>query len=112
MTRRLRANLDELKVLKKAKPKLRKSILRTAENDLITCLSECSHNVLNGNIQLTKKDKRALRKHRKVLRQLAKRKVPTAKRRNILVQKGGFLPALLAPILTVATTLLTSLISK
>lgn len=112
MTKRLRANLDELKVLRKAKPKLRKSILRAAENDLITCLSECSHNVLNGNVQLTKKDKQTLKKHRKTLRELAKKKLSTAKRRSILVQRGGFLPALLAPILTVATTLLSSLISK
>jgi hypothetical protein len=112
MARRLRANLDELKVLKKAKPKLRKSILKAADNDLITCLSECSHNVLNGNIQLSNKDKAALNKHKKTLRELAKRKLSTAKRRKILLQKGGFLPALLAPILTVATTLLTELISK
>ena len=113
MTKRLRANLDELKVLRKAKPKLRKSILRAAENDLITCLCECSHNVLNGNIQLSNKDKRALKKHRKTLRQLAqKKKLSTAERRSILVQRGGFLPGLLAPILTVAATLLSSLVSK
>ena len=112
MTKRLRSNLDELKVLRKAKPKLRKSIIRAAEKDLITCLSECSHNVLNGNIQLSAKDKKALKRHRKALRELAKKKLSTTKRRNLLVQRGGFLPALLAPILTVATTLLTSLVSK
>jgi hypothetical protein len=112
MARRLRANLDELKVLKKAKPKLRKNIIKAAENDLITCLAECSHNVLNGNIQLSNKDKTALKKHQKALRELAKRKLSTSKRRRILIQKGGFLPALLGPILTVATTLLTDLLSR
>jgi hypothetical protein len=110
MTKRLRSNWDELKVLRKAKPKLRKSILRAAENDLITCLSECSHNVLNGNIQLSKKDKKALAKHSKALRALAKRKASTSKRRQILVQKGGFLPALLGPIIAVASTLLSGLV--
>lgn len=112
MTKRLRSNLDELKVLKKAKPKLRKSILQSAEKDLITCLGECSHNVLNGTIQLSKKDKNVLRKHKRALRQLAERKLSTNKRRKILIQKGGFLPALLGPILAVATTLLTSLTSR
>jgi hypothetical protein len=109
MTKRLRSNWNELNVLRKAKPKLRKSILRAAEKDLITCLSECSHNVLNGNVQLCAKDKKALRKYSKVLRELAQRKTSTAKRRKILVQKGGFLPALLGPIIAVASTLLSNL---
>lgn len=104
--------MDELKVLRKAKPRLRKGILKLAEKDLITCLFECSHNVLKGNIQLSKKQKQALKKHSKALRELAKRKTPVSQRRKILVQKGGFLPALLGPILAVATTLLSGLVSK
>ncbi len=112
MTKRLKANLDELKVLRKAKPALRKGIIKTAHKDLICCLAECSHNLLNGNVKLSAKDKKALIKHRKHLRDLASKKVSLKNKRNILVQKGGFLPALIAPILGIATSLITGLINR
>ncbi len=70
MAKRLKAHLDELRVLKKAKPSFRKGILKAADKQLIYCLCECSHNVLNGNIKLLAKDKKALQKHRKYLRDL------------------------------------------
>ena len=110
MTKRLKAHLDELKVLKKAKPSLRKAIIKSGDSDLICCLSECCHNILNGNIKLSAKGKNSLHKHRKHLRDLASKKLSLRKKRNILVQKGGFLPALLAPILSVAASLIGGLI--
>lgn len=110
MAKRLKNNLDELKVLKKAKPALRKSILKTADKDLICCLSECCHNILNGNVQLSPDNKKCLKRHRKHLRHLASKRVSLKKKRNLLVQQGGFLPALLAPILGVAASLISSLV--
>ena len=111
MAGRLKKHIDELKVLKKAKPKLRKSILKAADNQLIHCLCECCHNVLNGNVELSAKQKKALQKHRRRLRELVAKKTSQKKRRDILVQNGGFLPALLAPVLGVATALITQLLN-
>ncbi len=112
MATRLKKHLDELRVLKKSKPAFRKSILRAADKDLICCLCECSHNVLNGNIKLSPKDKKPLQKHSKHLRELASRNISLKKKRGILVQKGGFLPALLGPILAIAASVIPSLINK
>ena len=111
MAKRLRNHIDELKVLKKANPSLRKNYLKLANKDLICCLCECSHNILNGNIKLTSAQKKKLTRHSQHLRLLAKKSVPLKTKRNILIQKGGFLPALLAPILGIAASLISSLAS-
>ena len=110
MAKRLRTHLDDLKFLKKATPSVRKAVLKTADNELIRCLCDCSHNILKGNIKLNDKNKKILTKHRGQLRALASKKLTLKKKRNLMVQKGGFLPALIGPILGVATSLLSTLI--
>ena len=112
MAKRFKNHIDELKVLKKAKPALRKSILKAADKDLICCLSDCCHNILNGNIRLNASQKKSLQRHRKNLRKIATKRTTVKKRRDILVQKGGFLPALLAPIIGVAASIISSLASR
>lgn len=112
MAKRLKNNLDELKVLKKAKPKLRKSFLEAADKDLICCIAECCHNILQGNVQLSPESKRRLKRHGNHLRQLASKRVSLRKKRSLLVQKGGFLPTLLVPILGVAASLISSLVRR
>ena len=87
-----------LKVLAKSKPHVCKSILKEADNDLLKCLSECAYNVLRGNVRLTKPQKTKLAKHKQKLRKVADRKTSLKLKRK-LVQSGGFLPALLAPLL-------------
>ena len=92
------ANL--LRLLTKAKPKVRKALLQNADSDLIRSICECSYNVLQGNVPLNKREKNKLKKYKKELRYLVK-KGPTLKqkKKRIIVQKGGFLTALIAPIL-------------
>ena len=112
MAYRVKKHLDVLRVLKSAKPKLRSSILKAAEKELIQCLSECSHNVLAGNIKLSPKQRQALCKHRKSLRDLGRKQTKVDRKRKILIQKGGFLPALLTPILAIAGSLIGELVRK
>ena len=79
--------------------KLRRAILANADADLICALAECAYNILKGNVPLTPTHRRRLIKYRKELRELAKRRLPIARRRHILQeQTGGFLSALLAPL--------------
>ena len=74
--------------------KLRRAILANADADLICALAECSYNILKGPTQ-----RKRLKKYRKELLELAKRRLPIARRRHILQeQTGGFLSALLAPL--------------
>ena len=108
MSVRLERNLDFLRVLCKTKPKQRKLILENSTNDLVLCICEIIDNVLRGTVKLLPSQKKALKKHRKVLRQLSERKGNIKARRAILVQKGGFLPAILAPVLTIAASLLSA----
>ena len=79
--------------------KLRRAVLANADADLICALAECAYNILEENVQLTRTQRKRLKKYRKKVRELAKRRLPIARRRHILQeQTGGFLSALLAPL--------------
>ncbi|KAI8511990.1 hypothetical protein Bbelb_110900 [Branchiostoma belcheri] len=105
MSQRLHRHADCLRVLSKANPKLRKAILSTAPNDLLKSICDCSHNVLKGNIRLTPGQRKGLSRHKNTLRQLGDKKIPLAKKRRTLIQKGGFLSLLLSPIISAITSL-------
>ncbi len=110
MAGRLKKHIHELQVLKKAKPKLRKSLLENAENSLIQCICECCYNILNGNIELTPAEKKKLRTSCSTIRYLGSNKGSLKNKREILVQKGGFLPALIAPIIGLAASIIPEII--
>lgn len=97
MSTRLKNNALLLSLLAKAKPKICKAIIGAADRELITCLCECAQNILNGNVPLCKSHLKRLQRYRKDVRQLAKRHTAKNKKKKIL-QRGGFLSALLAPI--------------
>ena len=107
---RVQKFLKELKELKKAKPKTRKKLLSGCDKELVKCICDCCYNVVNGNIKLSSKQKKRLKRHCMPVRLLASKKVSLKKKKNLLVQKGGFLPALLAPILGIAGSLISGLI--
>ena len=98
MSAKLRKYNPHLRTLAVSKPALCKAIIQNAEPDLIKCLCECAMNILKGNVSITPGQKRKLAHHKTHLRNLVKRQVSLSKKKKVL-QKGGFLPALLAPIL-------------
>lgn len=97
MSARLKKNVAMLKLLAKAKPLMSKAIIGAADHELILCLCECAQNILKGNVPLSKCHLKRLQRHRKDVRALVKKHTSKLKKKKIL-QKGGFLPALLAPI--------------
>ena len=99
MSSRVRRQAPVLKVLGKAHPHVCQAILRGADKELLKCLSECAYNILRGNVKLTPAQKARLTKYKQKLRKVADRKT-NLKQKQKLVQTGGFLPALLAPLLT------------
>ena len=105
---RFRKHYKDLQKLQKAKAKLRKRILRSAPPGLIKTITDCAHNVLKGNVPLSSKQISVLRRHRKKLERLANPKLKS--KRRYLIQNGGVLPALLGPLLTVGSTLLSGLL--
>lgn len=108
---RVLKNINFLKYLCTCNPKQRKASITLADPDAILALVECCINVLCGNVKLTDGQKKRLRKHRTVLRRIC-RKIPISKRKHILVQKGGFLPFLLAPLLSLVSSVAGAAISR
>lgn len=79
--------MDELKLLHKASPKLRKALL--TDPDIIQLLSRCALNILKGSITINNDHKEKLRPHRKKLHILSKKTTPISKKKIILQRGGG-----------------------
>jgi hypothetical protein len=72
--------------------------MKEASPDLVNALCECSLNVLKGRVPLTTSQKKQLTRHKRDLRELARKGTSLKKKKQIL-QKGGFLGLLLKPAL-------------
>ena len=108
MSARIKRNLPMLKLMCGAKPALIKAVLKGASPDLINALCECSLNILNGHVHLTPAQKKQLSGYKQSLRVFAK-KGTSVKRRKQILQKGGFVGALLKPVLGILGGLLAGL---
>ena len=105
--------LPLLKLLVRSSPSGRKALLQQADGKFIVLLVECCHNANKGNIAFKPRIKEKLHKHASVIRKVASGKLAhrsLQKKRKLLVQYGGFLPALLAPVLAIARSLIGELI--
>lgn len=80
--KRLNADKYMLYTLNKVSPKLRKLILQHCDRDLIKTFSEISLNTMQGNINLSRKDKTSLKKYKNKLRKLGCSKTPSIQREN------------------------------
>lgn len=98
-----------LRALYHLNAKQRKAVLLQADTKLVRYICECALNILSGNVPLERGHKSRLRKHACTLRKLAEPSGSLSKKKKIIVQRGGFLPALLAPIIG---TVLATLVSK
>ena len=98
MTKRIVSHLSSLKKLKKCTPECRKNLLESGGKSLQVCLRECAFNILKGNVHLTKAQKTKLQKYKEQVREISRKKTSHKKRLQI-EQKGGFLGALIAPVL-------------
>lgn len=107
---RLQRNITTLDVLSKAPKKQRQALINTATRDQIFCICDCANNILIENIPLTAQELKKLKRYQDLIRYLADTKGQRKKikqKKQYLIQSGGFLPILLAPILTAATSILT-----
>jgi len=101
MSQTLRKFSPYLRVLHKSSPKVRKTLTKKhCSPEFIKCICECAKNVLAGNVALSPEHKRRLKRHKHSLRKLALKKTPMKTKKKI-VQSGGFLGALLGPIVKV-----------
>ena len=115
--RRLKANVAFLRLLNKASAPQRKQLVRVANSEQIKSVCECAYNILRKNVHLSPKQLKKLRKYSRFVYIAADRSVPLKKKQRTIEQSGGFLPALLIPILTsilggVASSVVERVISK
>ena len=91
------------RLLPKRKNKLgdraKRQYVKKCNKEFVDCVSECAKNVLRGNVPLKSNQKAKLRRNQNNLRSLAIKRTSLKKKRQIL-QKGGFLAALLPPVLS------------
>ena len=92
------------------KAKQRNALVEVLPHDALKAIAECNYNVIKGTVPLSKAHLAALKRNKKLLLNLdedrdiahlqgtARREALDEKRKNIL-QQGGVLPALLAPLL-------------
>ena len=101
MSHTVKKNINLLRALSLMTPKQRKSVLKTADKDLIQSVVECAYNLLLGNVNITPQVKRKLSKYKSVLRRLIKKGDSFKVKKRIIVQQGGgvVIPLLLSAVL-------------
>jgi len=103
-------NIDFLKSVEKLSPYKRKKLLKSASEDNILALKEIAHNLLTGNLNVPEIKK--LKRHRQSIRKFVKKKSSLKSKRKLLIQKGGFLPLMITPLLSAIGTVTGKVISK
>ena len=97
MSKRMKGSQPYLQILAKAKPKLRKILIKNVPESVITAICECCLNTLKGVIPLTPRQKRRLAPYKTQLRALANRKVSRKRKKTYLTQRGGALLPFVLP---------------
>lgn len=110
MSKRITDNVHLLKLLCTCNNKQRLALIDTLNKDQILAICECVDNVLGGNVQLNKSTYNKINRKRNLLREIVKKKPTQKRKKQALVQVGGALPALLIPAISLASSLIGSLI--
>lgn len=102
MSQHVISHLPKLKSLIQLTPRKRRDLLEKANLKFIKSIVECVENVMRGNIQLKRECKDKLKKYKAILRKIFNSGNKLKVKKEIIVQNGGaFLPALLAPVITI-----------
>lgn len=98
MTKRVNKYKDTLDFLTKCDHNTAKAVIKAAKPDFICCVSDICFNILNGRVPLKASEKETLAKYKNYIRKIADKR-ETQKTKRQLIQKGGFLGALLKPLI-------------
>ena len=106
---RVRKHAHELETLAKAKREKRNRLVREATTELIFTLVDLAKMVIRGDITLTPHQLSTVRRYKADFKKLVSKSTGVKGKRNV-IQKGGFLPALLGPVLKLGVPLLGNLL--
>lgn len=101
----------ELSKLKRLGPTGRKKFFKTCSKDCVIKVCECIKNVLNSKLKIKPTQLKKLNGHKQTLRTLALKSTSFAKRKRLL-QKGGFLTALLPAVIPALTSLFSGILNR
>jgi len=112
MSQRMRQYLPLLKRITRMSDRVRRRYLKNCDKAIMDCFSECAVNVLKGHVPLSNRQFTRLKREKTHVRALASKRTSLKKKRSI-VQKGGFIQALLLPaIATLGSALLSRMIGN
>ena len=107
MTKRITKSLELIKALNHCNGIGKKQLLKTAQPEVVNAICDCIHNVLQGNVLLSKHHKSKLKAKKDILRNLVDRKNKVPIRKKLLIQHGsGFLSSILGPVIKVISGVL------
>lgn len=98
MSRSVHINWDLLSAIVRLKTQPRLSLLKVADESLVTAICECALNILNGNVPVTAKLKPKLFQERSTIRRLANLEGDWKSKRKLIIKKGEKLVPLLVDI--------------
>ena len=81
------------------KKSTRNHIIKASKGPFIKKICECVLNVLNGKVKVNNEQLKKLKPYRNLFRKLLKKRLPIEKKKDLIIQKGGFLSTLLPIIL-------------
>ena len=97
---KVRRHARTLAALKDLDARARQSLMSWAKKELIATLVECAKLIINRRVPITAAQLSALRREASSLNALLSTPANKVEERRYILQKGGFLSALIAPIVT------------
>lgn len=105
---RLTKNAGAIRALAVADNTIRKAMISNASKELILTLVQCAQDIIKGQVTLTTHQLGRLKPYEQLLERFIASKVGTENKKQLL-QRGGFLGALVRPLVAVLPQLLQSL---
>jgi hypothetical protein len=110
MNRRVTKNAEVLRALFNADNAVRAAVIRRAKKELVLALVDVARAIINRVVPLTDAQLRSIARRARDIKALVNPRTSIESRKELL-QKGGFITALLAPALKLLPTLLGGLTS-
>ena len=107
MSRIVKKNFEDIRRLSTIRRKEeRRQLLNKNGGDLVFALCEIIQNVLKGNVKLSPSEIKKLKRYHRAIYDIVEKKTSLKRRKQLLVQEGGFLMTLLPPAIALLATIL------
>ena len=109
MTSRLGRHIRDLELMSSASTQARRRIITQASDDLILALVDAAKMVIKGKVALSPNQLRAVRRHKQDFQKVIKPRTSIRQLKKVY-QVGGFVPALLGPLLKIGLPIISGVL--